>query len=290
MEPMNANNSRGYTETAMKVNQARRSKAGLYNNIGTISAVGALGLGLIAPSSAIAFIPAGIVAAVAAGSMLSTEKYILKNSAIKHKLKKIAKRVKKACGINIRPEYNYNTRQAGFVLMDMTGRVPVTSFLTSENISEYLNPEQCQIINDCIEGEFARTNSYRGKGENAVTLKEYKYREFNKISLDNITCAFDDVGGVLTNKELMGLSDGTKISRIEYKKIMREYKGESIWVLSGYLSNYLSELTDISIEDKKNILNEFRNYFEKQGEEGKHEFAKLSEQLNLEETETKKSM
>ncbi|MDE6292699.1 MAG: hypothetical protein K2L98_03370, partial [Bacilli bacterium] len=218
------------------------------------------------------------------------ERNVIKSNAIKHKLKKIAKKVKRACGINIRPEYNYTTRQAGFVLYDnLSGRLPVTPFLNSDNISDFLSSEQCKIVNEIIDSSFARTNSYRGKGEDAATVREYKYREFNKISLDNITCAFDDVGGVLTNKELMHISNGIKISRIEYKKFMREHKGESLWVLSVHLSDYLNGLTDISLEDKNAILKEFENYFSKQGEEGEYEYQKLSEQLN-EENEMKRAM
>lgn len=288
MEPVNVNNSRGYTEMAMKVNKVRNAKANLYNHVGLISAVGALGLGLIGPGSALAFIPGGMAAAVATKSMLDSGRYILKNSAIKHKLKKIAKCVKKACGINIRPEYNYSTRQAGFVLLDMTGRVPITSFLTSENISEYLDSEQCAIVHDSIAREFAVFNSYRGLGEHAKTMREFKYRNSKQIGLDNITSAFDDVGGVLTNSELAGLCSGENLSHIEYQKFMREHKGESLWVLSGHLSTYLGGLTEMSIEDKNNILREFKKYFEKQGEEGIYEFEKLSEQLNLEEPEMKR--
>ena len=290
MEPINANSSRGYTETAMKVNKVRSSKANLYNNVGLISAVGALGLGLILPGSALALIPGGMAAAVAANSMFNSERYILKNSAIKHKLKKIAKRVKKACGINLRPEYNYSTRQAGFVLMDMTGRVAITSFLTSENISGYLDSEQCAIVHDSIAREFANFNSYRGLGENAKTMREFKYRNSQQIGLDNITSAFDDVGGVLTNSELAGLCSGESLSHIEYQKFMREHKGESLWVFSGHLSSYLGGLTEMSIEDKNNILREFKRYFEKQGEEGIYQYEKLSEQLNLEEPEMKRAM
>lgn len=287
MESKNINSSRGCTEEAMKVTKIRTMKTQYFKDSRFLAAV--IFFYLVPISNHLAMIPASFLVAGATYTTMEIERNVIKANAMKRKLKKIANRLKRECGINVRPKYNYSTRQAGFVLCDMNGKIPITSFLTSNNVSEYLNPEQCEMVNEIIENEFARANSYRGKGDDARTRKEYKYKNASQICLDNITCAFDDVGGVLTNKELISFSSGTKISRIEYKRFMHEHKGESLWVLSGHLSTYLSDLTDISVEDKNAILKEFEYYFSKQGEEGKYEFQKLSDQIN-EENEIRKIM
>lgn len=287
MESKNANNSRGYTEGAMKVNKVRTSRARLNKKIRFYSAAAFFGLGAVGSSYAI--IAAGVLAAGFAGATLSGERNVIKSQAKKHKFKKIAKRVKRELGINIRPEFNYETRQAGFVLCDMSGQIPITSFLTSENAYDYLTPEQVEGLQFIIDDEFAYANSYRGKGNDYRTLREFEYKDSPKISFDNLTCAFDDVGGVLSNNELLKLSSGYKLSRIECDKFIKKHKNEELWVFSAHLSEYLSGLTDMSPEDKMDILNEFIFYFEKYDKEGEYQFQKLRDQIK-EENEIKKAM
>ncbi|MDE6142297.1 MAG: hypothetical protein K2G03_06805, partial [Bacilli bacterium] len=267
MEKNNSQNARGFTEVAMKVNKARAASSLKNREIRFLSA--AVCLGLLPTSCPYAYIAAGVSVMSATISASNALKNILYSNAMKHKLKRIAKLVKKECGINIRPEYNYDTRQAGFVLCDLSGRIPITSFLTSDNISEYLNDEQCAIINRIIDEEFARTNSIRGKGENYKTLREYKYREFKKIDLDNITSAFDHIGGVLSDKELRSLNNGRDIYRIEYNRFMKNHKNEELWVFSAHLLSYLNGLTYMSDDEKRTVLQEFETHFDKYGKEGK---------------------
>lgn len=282
MEFTDIKNLIGFNETAMRVNKVRTMNASLHKKFRGIAAISFFGLAAIGAPIATA-ITVGSIIASGGYTTMEIERNVIKSNAIKHKLKKIAKKVKRACGINIRPEFNYNTRQAGFVLYDnMSGKIPITSFLNSDNISGYLSLEQCDIINKIIESEFAHINSYRGKGEEAKNAKEFRYREVNKIGLDNITCAFDDVGGVLTNKELMSLSSGTKISRIEYKRFMKEHKNEELWVFVSHLSDYLKRLSEIDTNEKEHILMEFEYYFKKYGAEGEKEYSNLWNQLRQE--------
>lgn len=278
MEFKDSNNSRGFTEGAMKVNAVRTSSAKNAKKIRFLASVAFFGLSAF--NAPYALIGGGITVASFGFSIQDGEINILKSNAIKHKFNRIAKKFKKLCGINIRPQYNYETRQAGFVLCDLSGKIPITSFLTSENVSEYLNPEQIETLQVCIDDEFANMNSYRGKGEYARKIRERKFRNSSKIGFDNLTCAFDNVGGVLTNKELMTLSMGNSISRIEYKKFMNKHKHEELWTFSSHLSTYLEGLTDLNAEEKRDILKEFEWHFEKYGQEGKCQFQKLNDQID----------
>ncbi|MCX4364986.1 MAG: hypothetical protein OSJ70_04360 [Bacilli bacterium] len=276
-----------YTDVAMKVNKVRAARADISRSIRFISAASFFGLSAL--GSPYALVAMGTLTVGYFFAMADGEKNVIKATAMKHKFKKIAKKFKKISGINIRPEYNYSTRQAGFVLCDLSGKIPVTSFLTSENISDYLTPEQSSALKELIDNEFAYANSYRGKGERATTLREHRYKDFKKIDFDNLTCAFDNVGGVLSNKEICSIAAGTKISRLEYKKFMKSHKKEELWTFSSNLSTYLRGLTDMSKEDKEDILREFKNYFEKYGEQGEYEYQKLGEQI-IEQESLKRAM
>lgn len=287
MDAKSTGSFKGFTANAMKVNKVRQAQGRKTRDIRLISSAGLFGL--LAISSPYAAIAGGVLIGTWEWELCHAEMNIMKSQAIKHKLKRVARKVSEKCGVNMHFTCNFNTRQAGFVLYDPSGKFPISSFLTSENIKDCLTQEQCQIFITTLDESLAKMNSYRGKGEEARNSKESMYKDYPKINLDNITCAFDEVGGVLTNKELISLSGGTKLSYLEYKKFMKEHKNEELWVFASRLFDYLNSLSEMNINEKGQILMEFEYHFKKMGAEGEREYSNLWNQLRQED-ELKRAM
>lgn len=269
-----------FSDRAIKVAQIRQAKNKFRRNLGLVSGASLLLAGLVGTPAALAagtFFSLNFMSGVAA-----IEQDILKSHAIRHKLRRVAKRVNEMYGTRLSFRCDYTNRTAGFVLCDASGRVPVTGYITSENMHEYLSPEICEFFIDSLDYELLRFNSYRGKGEEAKNAREFQYRNVPKVGLDNVSSAFDDVGGVLSNKELINLSIGSSLVNIEYKKFMSEHKKEELWTFSINLSEYLRDIQGMDVNDKNKLLMEFRHHFEKYGDEGMQQFDKLCTQLEEE--------
>ena len=115
----------------------------------------------------------------------------------KRKLKRLAKKMSKETMLDIRLDIDTKNRKAGFVLGEE--KTPLTSeFLHS---SELIAQGQDDQILDMFDNAFRKLNKYRGLGNNARTQKEKDYRDFPKITFDNVTAAFQDFGGIKTRKE-----------------------------------------------------------------------------------------
>lgn len=269
-----------FSEYALKVTRFRESENKFRNKVRVITALTGLGLGLM--SSPLALAAATTFSLNEFYRIISGESDLLKLHAIKHKLRKVAYRVNKMYGTKLAFKCDYNNRTAGFVLCDESGKIPVTNYLTSENIQDYLSPEVCDFFMDTLDWELHKMNSYRGKGEDAKTMREIKYKNVPKIGIDNISRAFDDVGGVLSDKELLRLSMGSSLSNVEYKKFMNEHRKEELWTFSSNLSEYLRDMPGMDINDKNKLLMEFRYHFEKYGDEGMQQFNRLCGQLEEE--------
>lgn len=281
MNAQSVKQSHGLSEQAMKVTNVRQMNGKLRRDLKMIAGLSFF-CGLLTAGSPLSAIGGGALITLGIYDLMAIERNVIRSKSINHIFKRIAQRISKRCNINLKFVCNYNTRQAGFVLCDSSGKIPITSFLTSENISDYLNPEQRQIFYEVLNTKLEKMNSHRGKGKEAKNLKEYYHRDMPKINLDNISHVFDSVGGVLSTRELMQVTTGTRMSYIEYDNFMKIHKKEELWVFSSHLSDYLRELTDMSTNDKGQILMEFEHHFKKYGEEGQRELEKLWDQLRQE--------
>ncbi len=280
MDTKSSESFRGYTEQAMKVVRMRECRGRTMRMVRNLSALSFFGL--MALGNPLSSVAGGVLITSSGIDMVNAERNIVKSESIKRRLKKVARKVSKECHINIQLKCNYTTRQAGYVLYDANGVVPITPFLTTETMKDYLTPDQCATLISTFENEFARMNSRRGLGEQASSSKEIELSEMPKITIDNITHAFDEVGGVLSKKELAQMTTGTRFSYIEYKKFMKEHKNEELWVFASHLSSYLNGLSDMDANAKAQILMEFVERFKRYGEEGRRELERLQEQLQQE--------
>ncbi len=187
---------------AMKVNSARNARSKFYNKLKGVTLVAAVGLGLTGPALGIgmagALIAGGLgVAGVAAETYVKLKENI-KYGARRHKMKKLAKKMSKEAGVNIEFVMDNAKRKAGFKLEGDD------QFLTTDDLRDpNLFPEGMDdAIIDIFDEGVERLNKYRGKGEGAKTLKENRFKNFPRITFDNVSAAFDDFGGVKSWKEL----------------------------------------------------------------------------------------
>lgn len=122
----------------------------------------------------------------------------IKYGARKHKMKKLAKEMSKEAGVNIEFVMDTETRKAGFKLEGDE------QFLTTDDLRDpNLFPEGMDdAIVDIFDNGVESLNKYRGKGEGAKTLKENRFKNFPRITFDNVSAAFNDFGGVKSWREL----------------------------------------------------------------------------------------
>ncbi|MDE6292738.1 MAG: hypothetical protein K2L98_03565 [Bacilli bacterium] len=186
----------------MKVNSVRNARSKFFNSFRAVTGTAAIGLGIAGLT-----LGTGMIGPLVAGGLFAAgtayEGYVkikenIKYGALKHKLKKIAKKMSKEANLNIKFEMDPETRRAGFKLEGSDEFLTTSDLHQSEDFADGMD----DIVVDIFENSFKRANKYRGKGESASNLKEVRYRDFPQITFDNVTAAFEEFGGVKTRKEL----------------------------------------------------------------------------------------
>ena len=199
---------------AMKVNGMRNARAKFYNGLKTTALIAATGLGFAGPALGIGMAGALVAAGIGIAGT-GREAYVKLKENIKYRsrvrqMKNLAKLMSNEAGVDIVFDMDLEKRQAGFKLQGDD------QFLTTADLRDpNLFPEGMDdAILDVFEngGKLSRIgkkikgvnalNKYRGLGDGAKSLKETRYKNFPVITFDNVSAAFNDFGGVKSQKEL----------------------------------------------------------------------------------------
>ena len=154
--------------------------------------IAAVGLGFLTGSFAVPAVGLGTVAVAAVVDRTADVMDLIQRNAIKHKLKRIAKRN------DVELECNEKTGDCYFYIWgDNNEKVRITA-IDQGNINEGVDR-----LNDDLNTQLAEAfdNAHRGLGNRAESLRELNLRNLEKINVDNLARAFDSVGGIQNSKE-----------------------------------------------------------------------------------------